>query len=141
MRQIVYISSACKPLGESDLIAILQTARINNARFGITSMLLYQDRNIMQVLEGPDQAVRALYENIMRDPRHKDLTILLDEPIVTREFASWSMAFHRLSDVPPDALETYSDFLKNPVTVKAFSQNLLPAYELLLLFRKNQRRF
>ena len=41
-------------------------------------MLLYKDGNLMQVLEGEESAVRALYAKITADDRHRGHMILWD---------------------------------------------------------------
>ncbi len=55
---LVYVSSAVRPFSRVDLDDLLATSRANNARVGITGMLLYKDGNFMQVLEGDEEAVR-----------------------------------------------------------------------------------
>ena len=45
----------------------------------------------LQVLEGGRDAVNALYGNIVRDPRHTDVTLLDYAEIAERRFASWRM--------------------------------------------------
>src|SRR5262245_11680416 len=46
-----------------------------------------------QVLEGPRAEVERLYETLNHDPRHKDLLLLLSEPLGARQFPDWSMAY------------------------------------------------
>ena len=82
----------------------------------------------------------TIYQKIQRDPRHKDVSVLIDEPLAQRQFPTWSMGFHKPGDGPDEAMAGYSAFLSNSVTAKAFSQNLEPADELLMLFRENGRR-
>ena len=74
----------------------MEQCRSKNARLGITGMLLYKDGNFMQVLEGEDSVVRQLAAEIELDRRHKNFTILTEEPIVQRQFGDWSMAFNHL---------------------------------------------
>ncbi len=61
---LVCVSSATRPFSGEDLRALLETCRKNNAGSGVTGMLLYRDGKFMQVLEGDEGTVRALYEGI-----------------------------------------------------------------------------
>jgi hypothetical protein len=68
----------CRELfSEEELIQLLETSRQNNAKIGVTGMLLYKDGNFMQLIEGPEEAVRALHAKISIDPRHRGLMTLL----------------------------------------------------------------
>ena len=48
--EIVYVSSATRPFQEAELQDLLLKARENNARLGVTGMLLYIGGNFMQLL-------------------------------------------------------------------------------------------
>ena len=41
----------------------------------------------------PRANVERLYETLNHDPRHKDLLLLLSEPLAARQFPDWSMAY------------------------------------------------
>ncbi|MFD0987595.1 BLUF domain-containing protein [Methyloligella solikamskensis] len=76
---------------QDQLRQILLTARRNNAERHITGALLSTDRYFAQVLEGEEDRVKALYQQICRDPRHERLTILSAGEIAERQFGRWSM--------------------------------------------------
>lgn len=97
MIQISYISSATKAMSPDDLEEILRVSRENNARLGITGMLLYCNKTFIQIMEGEETAVNALLDKIKRDPRHTDFQILKRKTIERREYADWSMGFKRVS--------------------------------------------
>ena len=59
----------------------------------VTGALLATDHNFSQVLEGERDAVEATYERIARDPRHKDIVLILYELIEVRRFPDWTMAW------------------------------------------------
>lgn len=136
---IVYVSSAVRLLDDSELVELLQTSRANNARDDITGMLLYKGGNFMQVIEGPDEAILALYAKIRRDSRHKDIVTLIQEPIEKRQFSNWSMAFQNVDKLPSEILSGYSPFLSDEFTANTFRQHPHVAYKLLLNFRASVR--
>lgn len=77
----------------ADVREILAVSRVNNARDGVTGGLLFSEGCFAQVLEGPQDAVEAAFERIQCDPRHCEVVVLQSDPIATRDFPDWSMAF------------------------------------------------
>ena len=78
-------------LGE--LENLLKVSRARNASLSVTGALLFNEGRFLQVLEGGEADVRAVYRSIMRDRRHTDVTLLAAEPCERRRFERWSMAF------------------------------------------------
>jgi hypothetical protein len=72
---------------------ILLSSRRNNEACEVTGALLATDHNFTQVLEGERDAVEATYGRIVRDPRHKDLVLILYQLIEVRQFPDWAMAY------------------------------------------------
>lgn len=64
-------------------------------------MLLYHDGNFMQVLEEPDENVLALFESIKRHPRHRNVSLLVQEQIIDRQFPDWTMSFRNIDKLSP----------------------------------------
>jgi len=99
---LVYISSAKPGFGRAQLRALLERSRVKNETLGITGLLLHHEGKLLQVLEGPERAVRALFDIIQADTRHVGATVLLEEEIPARQYPQWPMAFRDLgmSDLP-----------------------------------------
>ena len=93
MLQIVYISTARTPLSDIELQSVLAVSRRNNAADGITGLLVSGGRRLLQVLEGPEEAVAAAFDRIKADPRHSAVVTLSRKEVETREFGDWSMGF------------------------------------------------
>ena len=98
--EIIYVSLASRDLPAEELVQLLDKARAHNASQGITGMMVYHRREFMQLLEGEQAAVQALYDRIAGDPRHQQLRRIWDGPIRERGFSDWGMAF-----VAPDELD------------------------------------
>jgi hypothetical protein len=47
----------------------------------------------VQILEGPSAPLRQLVDSIGADPRHTDMVVLLQSPILDRRFARFTMAY------------------------------------------------
>jgi hypothetical protein len=93
---LVNISASSHLMSDIELETILEQSRRNNLDIGVTGMLLYYEGAFMQLLEGTEEMVRALYERIRLDPRHRGVVPLLEEYIAERSFPDWSMGYYRL---------------------------------------------
>lgn len=91
LHTLVYVSHATAEQTETAVERLLLDARANNARDGITGVLLHRDGSFMQCLEGTEAAVHRTFARIQADPRHDGVIVLLDEPIPERSFPDWTM--------------------------------------------------
>src|SRR3954454_19376133 len=81
---LVYASVSSHLLEDIELEEILKQANENNDELGVTGMVLYYEGAFMQVLEGTEEVVRALFARIDQDARHRLITPLLEEYIAER---------------------------------------------------------
>ena len=95
--QLIYTSSATSALDDFSLREIAQSSSYNNQELGITGLLLFHDGSILQVLEGDEMSVYALYGKVKRDTRHKGCMILSARTAVDREFSDWFMGYKNVS--------------------------------------------
>lgn len=72
---------------------ILQACKINNPKREIGGVLHYGHGYFLQVLEGPEKDVDALYQKISKDPRHQDVRTLDERRVDERRFPDWSMKY------------------------------------------------
>jgi hypothetical protein len=88
--QLIYAS---RPFGFDSAILshILLQSRRNNARDDITGALICRADLYVQLIEGPAEAVEALYVRIAGDDRHLEVTELLRRQITDRMFPDWAM--------------------------------------------------
>ena len=108
--RLLYASRAGEKLGSAEIDAILARSRGYNPQHGITGVLCYSGELFMQVLEGGRAEVNALYTEIVRDPRHRDVTLLDYEEVAERHFAGWTMGRVNLAKINPSLLLKYSEF-------------------------------
>ena len=106
---VMYRSHSVIPAGsaDSELAKILKGARAKNAKLDITGALMLYDDWFAQVLEGPEPAVKALYEQIKTDKRHNGVQLIDEGMAATRTFERWAMAHvgeHGDPDIPMVAI-------------------------------------
>ena len=109
--RLMYASRAAAGLDNEEVAAILRQSRTWNPKFGITGVLcLCQTGSLfIQVLEGGRVQVNQLYNKIVRDPRHGDVTLLSFEEIAERRFAGWAMGQVNMARLNPAMLLKYSE--------------------------------
>ncbi len=134
LHQIIYVSSANDVLDDDTLLSLLETAREANYQHNITGMMLYHDGNIMQVVEGIESSVNQLMNNILQDPRHHGIQILVNEAIAERSFSEWSMAFKNTSTIDTFG---FSNFLSSSFDDIAIAGG--KAKQILISFRDHLR--
>jgi hypothetical protein len=139
MLSLIYVSTSVEIMNNDELLDILKKSHENNKAGNVTGMLLYKGGNFMQVLEGPDDVVNAIFEKVKKDPRHKDVMVISREQIQTRQFPSWEMAFQNLDNPAIKNEPGYSQFLQDDFTARVYRENPLRAYIMLLSFRDNIR--
>jgi len=64
--QITYRSTGESSLQESDVMDILRSSQTRNQRDRISGLLIYRAPQFVQMLEGPEGAVLALYDRIAK---------------------------------------------------------------------------
>ena len=107
--RLLYASRSAKPVTHEMIESILEQSRKHNPELGITGILCQSGDIFMQVLEGGRTAVNQLYNEIVRDDRHKDVVVLHYEEVAERRFAGWTMGQVNLAKVNPSTLLKYSE--------------------------------
>lgn len=94
-RSLLYVSRPSMFLvhPEREVAEIVAAAQIKNRTLGITGAIAYTPDYFAQLLEGPVASVEYLMDQIERDQRHIDVTILRTQTILNRRFPGWSMAY------------------------------------------------
>lgn len=127
--QLIYTSLAQRDFTADDLRRLLPRIRENNAKHGLTGVLLFDESEFFQVLEGPKNKVLSVFEHIANSRQHSCLVIQRQGPIPKRAFGDWSMGYASMS--VEDLLEDdgMNDFY---VGGKSYSE-MKPGWEKVLL--------
>ena len=96
MLSVIYVSVADPALDREDIHRLVDRARVNNRRDGLTGALIYNGQNFMQLLEGPAIKAEACLAAIRADRRHGGMIELRRRRVDEREFSGWSMLYSPL---------------------------------------------
>jgi hypothetical protein len=97
--QYLFASTSRPELTPDALPALAQEWAQRNVRHGITGFLMRAGERHLQLLEGPEFAVRRLKETIARDGRHQGMTRLIVQLTDERAIPDEGL---RLSILPPE---------------------------------------
>lgn len=95
----IYSSVQTHPLSAAEITWLVQDSRVRNRKHSITGILLHVEDTFFQVLEGDSEIINELYGKILLDPRHKQITRIILEPIARRFFGDSLMNLATLSPV------------------------------------------
>ncbi len=109
--RLLYASRATHGIDDAVVASILERSRSYNLEHGITGILCtYSSGDVfLQVLEGGRAGVNMLYASIVRDPRHREITLLDYAEITQRRFASWRMGSVNLNRVNQGSILRFSE--------------------------------
>ena len=124
---ICYLSSANYTLNIQDLENIFKITLKNNIQNSISGILIYAEGNFLQVLEGEELALKALFQKIKSDKRHHNLITLLSKKNKDRIFESYQSGFSIVAKkADMKSLKNYLKFLND---------NMLDANHLISLLK------
>jgi hypothetical protein len=110
---VVYCSRAATGIDADAVDHIIAASQRNNARWGITGMLVFGEGIFFQWLEGPRDAILRLLATLRSDTRHESIVLLSEvEEARERLFPQWDMELvdaEHIRDVLADALAEAHD--------------------------------
>lgn len=114
MHLIIYISDHTGPAADiaQHLDDICRTAKARNPELMITGLLFYHEGNFLQAIEGEKTNLEALMANLESDPRHKNITRIVDTEIGARSFSDWNMDTFNLQIGESVSRETIAEYEK-----------------------------
>jgi Sensors of blue-light using FAD len=130
--RLTYLSCAKRAMPADELGGILEASRRNNAKRGVTGLLIYHDMQFFQTLEGAAGEVESLYTHIARDPRHSQCVRLEFRPVVTRYFGDWSMAYRTVNELGSAGKKNLLDLTRLGKRLSGSEQNDDPRTHILI---------
>lgn len=100
MFRLVYSSRSHEDMSPAAMTAIVRHARQRNTAAGITGLLLYHQRQFLQVIEGERSVVEACFDRIKGDVRHEQIVVLSQCDAASKFFTNWFLAYEALDHLP-----------------------------------------
>ncbi len=96
MYRIIYLSSATTKFTNEEILTLLNASRKKNEANEITGLLLYSDGNFLQIIEGKQKKIKALYAKINMDQRHRNIIKVFEGKVSHRIYPKWHMGFNSI---------------------------------------------
>lgn len=97
--RLLYVSKLSPGFGPAAVASITRISRLNNARDGISGLLIFDGESFAQLLDGPQPAIEALLERLQADARHGSIDLQILQPLAAgRRFPTWQLAYHEMAD-------------------------------------------
>ena len=139
LTRIIYISRSTFKWSVIDggiepaVARILSKSRVNNRKNGLVGVLYFGEGCFFQCLEGETATIEALYAKLLKDPRHKDLKVLVRKSITKLSFNDWAMKYVPVEDKIKQLLAEYGNKNFDPYQ---FEPELIR--QMILLLHGNQ---
>jgi hypothetical protein len=131
--RLIYSSIASeKFMSQEELHALVQQCAQNNTRAKIAGLLVLSGDRFLQVLEGPAKAVNRVFNKIILDKRHHDVSLISFESIGPAYFDNWSMRLVDLYDLPMESRQIFMRKYIHEDGVIRLPERLHEVYSLLL---------
>ena len=92
--ELSYLSEAITDMSFHGLMRLLESARTFNQKNGITGILLYDNQQFGQIIEGEHANVMKAWKRIQEDKRHHRVELLEIREISQRSFPEWLLRFY-----------------------------------------------
>lgn len=95
---IIYRSHLCDTVPVKALAEMVAAANLKNQQASVTGILLFNGNHFFQLLEGPEESVKAIYQRICEDSRHYNVVELLCDYAPARRFGKVGMELFDLRE-------------------------------------------
>ena len=92
--ELSYLSEAVSDMSFLGLMRLLEAARAYNLKNGVTGILLYDNQQFGQIIEGERTNVMKVWKRIQDDKRHHRIELLEIREISERSFPDWLLRFY-----------------------------------------------
>ncbi len=92
--ELSYLSEAVSDMSFLGLMRLLESARAFNQSNGITGILLYDNQQFGQIIEGERASVMKVWKRVQEDKRHHRIELLEIREISERSYPEWLLRFY-----------------------------------------------
>ena len=92
--ELSYLSEAVSDMSFLGLMRLLESARAFNQKNGVTGILLYDNQQFGQIIEGEHANVMKAWKRIQEDRRHHRVELLEIREITERNYPDWLLRFY-----------------------------------------------
>lgn len=110
---LIYKSQLNPSCNSLSLLSLVEKARQHNTLLDVTGILLFNGNNFLQILEGAEEVIEALFAKIREDKRHDSVVELMRDYGPRRRFENVGMLLFDLRlDTPKSVLSSVLRYSK-----------------------------
>ena len=111
LKCICYTSKVKPTLNILELEALFNETQINNEKSDITGVLVKNEDDFFQILEGNALIIDAIFERIKKDTRHSNIIVFLNNTISQLAFKAFDTSYALIENI--DALYGLQMYLED----------------------------
>ncbi|TYB78071.1 BLUF domain-containing protein [Bizionia saleffrena] len=92
-------------------MVLVDEVKKRNDDDGIVGLLVLHENTFLEIIEGEASKVDALFSNILKNNRHKDIIVILNEPIKELTFSSFEVDYSVLQNM--DSLYALQEYVNH----------------------------
>jgi hypothetical protein len=92
--ELSYLSEAVSDMSFLGLMRLLESSRSFNQKHGVTGILLYDNQQFGQIIEGERANIMRVWKRIQEDKRHHRIELLEIREITERSFPDCLLRFY-----------------------------------------------
>jgi Sensors of blue-light using FAD len=92
--ELSYLSESVSDMSFLGLMRLLESSRVFNLKHGVTGILVYDNQEFAQIIEGERANVMKVWKRIQEDKRHHRIELLEIREISERSFPDWLLRFY-----------------------------------------------
>lgn len=93
LKTICYVSSAKQNLSIIDQQFIFDQTLKKNTSLDISGVLVFNEGNFMQIIEGENDKISILYDKIKEDSRHHNIIEIINNPVKEKLFEGFETGY------------------------------------------------
>lgn len=115
MKAVSYSSFASPGLQPAELETLIAQSLANNARDGVTGVLMFNGAAFVQLVEGPEDAIDRLVQRIATDERNCQMEVRDERRLNARIFPDWTVGYVKIEGGWLEGQYDVADALARPM--------------------------
>ena len=115
LTQLLFLSRIVRHPTPAELVDLVLDARSCNAQHRVTGVLLHKEGALLHAVEGPESGIVAVYQQVVRDYRHTQVTALANRKLDKRQYGALPLSFHNLDELEESGAPSVRSFASIPL--------------------------
>ena len=92
MYELFITTVASRQFSSSDIKEIVKQLSVRNSQYGLTGILIYNNGEFYQILEGEEETIQKMRDEIIHDSLHGSVHVIWEGQIQDRGYTNWGLS-------------------------------------------------